>query len=402
MSRCGSVYGRMHEALASSSRIARRAIKRLKGDGTMAKQTRKVFVLGGKSGSKGKTLKLLKGERVFVGLDVHKSTFTVALWSDKRDLVGGWSQPASYDTLISKLSVIAPQIARVVYEAGPTGYGLVRRLREAKLPADVIAPSKVPEAPGRNQKCDRLDAKKLAEYACKDLLKSVCVPTVEEEADRQVLRTREAVHKKLKRAKQQIKSFLLTHGLSEPDGLGTWAKRGVDALHEMELSCELRFSLDSLLRDLEHQCEELKRVNDKIEELAEQERHREDVRILRSMKGVVGVTTAMAFKTELYQASRFNTPDEVVAMVGFVPGVRQSGKTRREGGILKTGNSHLRAVLVEAAWRWIRHDESAKERFRRLCANTGDGKKAIVGVARHLLVVLWRMLTRKEEYRAAA
>jgi transposase len=83
-------------------------------------------------------------------------------------------------------------------------------------------------------------------------------------------------------------------------------------------------------------------------------------------------------------------------------GEARRGRAARDGAILKTGNSHLRAVLVEAAWRWIRHDESAKDRFRRLCANTGDGKKAIVGVARNLLVVLWRMLTRKEEYRAAA
>ena len=84
------------------------------------------------------------------------------------------------------------------------------------------------------------------------MLKTVCVPAVEEEADRQVSRTREAVNKKLKRAKQQIKSFLLTHGIAEPDGLASWAKRGVDALHAMELSCELRFRLDTLLRDLEH------------------------------------------------------------------------------------------------------------------------------------------------------
>jgi transposase len=365
-------------------------------------RAKKTFVLGGKGRKKGKELKLLEGERVFVGIDVHKSTFSVAVWTDQRGLVGTWSQPAHYELLIAKLSPIAAQIVRIVYEAGPTGYGLVRRLRESKLPADVIAPSKVPEAPGRNPKCDRLDAKKLAEYACKDLLKNVCVPTIQEEADRQVSRTREAVSKKLKRAKQQIKSFLLTHGIAEPEGLGSWAKRGVDALHTMDLSCELRFSLDTLLRDLEHQQAELKRANEKIEELAEQERHREDVRILRSMKGAVGITTAIAFKTELYQPDRFTEPEEVIAMVGLVPGGWQSGKTRREGAILKTGNSRLRWALVEAAWRWIRYDDSAKERFRRLCANTGDGRKAIVGVARHLVVVLWRMLTRKEEYRAAA
>ena len=372
----------------------------------MAQPARKVFVLGGKGGKKGargrgKEINLLKGERLFVGIDAHKSTFSVAIWSDQRGLIATWSQPAHHEVLIMKLSPIAAQVVRIVYEAGPTGFGLVRRLREAKLPTDVIAPSKVPAAPSPDPKCDRLDARKLAEYACKDLLKKVCVPTLEEEADRQASRTREGVQKKLKRVKAQIKSFLLMHGIAEPDGLRSWAKRGVDVLQTLELSCELRFSLDTLLRDLEHQQAELKRANEKLEELAELDRHREDVRILRTVKGAVGVTTAIAFKTELYQAGRYAEPEEVIAAVGLVPGVRQSGKTRREGAILKTGNTHLRGALVEAAWRWIRHDESAKERFKRLCANTGDGRKAIVGVARHLVVVLWRMLTRKEEYRAA-
>jgi transposase len=366
----------------------------------MAKAKKKVFVLGGRK--KRKEIRLLEGERAFVGVDVHKNTFSVAVWTDRRALVAAWSQPARHELLTAKIEPVAAGLARVVYEAGPTGYGLVRRLREAGFPADVIAPSKTPRSPGRTSKSDRIDAKKLAEYACKDMLKAVRVPTLQEEADRQVSRTREAVVKKLKRAKQQIKGFLLMHGIAEPDGLGSWSRRAVGALHEMELSCELRFSLDSLLIDLEHHQEQLERADAKIDELAEAERHREDVRILRSMKGVVGPVTAISFKTELFAAERFTDPAEVVAMVGLVPGTDETGETRHEGPILKTGNSRLRAVLVEAAWRWVRVDESARQRFRRLCANTGSGKQAVVGVARHLAVVLWRMLTRKEEYRVAA
>ncbi len=89
-------------------------------------------------------------------------------------------------------------------------------------------------------------------------------------------------------------------------------------------------------------------------------------------------------------------------MTGLAPQVRQSGQTRHEGGLLKSGNARLRTVLVEAAWRWIRYDGAAAHRDRQLVANTGSGKKAIVAMARRLGVLLWRLSVRGEPYRAVA
>jgi transposase len=89
-------------------------------------------------------------------------------------------------------------------------------------------------------------------------------------------------------------------------------------------------------------------------------------------------------------------------MAGLAPQVRQSGQTRREGGLLKSGNARLRTVLVEAAWRWVRYDEEAASRYRRLVGNTGSGKKAIVAMARRLGVLLWRLSVRGEPYRPSA
>ena len=89
-------------------------------------------------------------------------------------------------------------------------------------------------------------------------------------------------------------------------------------------------------------------------------------------------------------------------MAGLAPQVRQSGETRREGGLLKSGNARLRTALVEAAWRWVACDESVARTYRRLVANTGSGKKAVVGMARRLGVLLWRLSVRGEVYRPAA
>ena len=86
----------------------------------------------------------------------------------------------------------------------------------------------------------------------------------------------------------------------------------------------------------------------------------------------------------------------------MAPRVRQSGETRREGGLLKSGNTRLRTALVEAAWRWVAHDEEAARRYRQLVANTGSCKKAIVGMARRLGVLLWQLSVHGEPYRAAS
>ena len=130
-------------------------------------------------------------------------------------------------------------------------------------------------------------------------------------------------------------------------------------------------------------------------------RHRKKVEVLRSVPGV-GVVTAMTFQTELLGPQRFTQPGEVAKMIGLAPLVQESGERRREGSLIKAGNWRLRTILVEAAWRWVRQDDGAKTLYRRCVRNTGDGKKAIVAVARKLAIMLWRMVTREEMYRGRA
>ncbi len=85
-------------------------------------------------------------------------------------------------------------------------------------------------------------------------------------------------------------------------------------------------------------------------------------------------------------------------MIGLAPNIRESGETRREGGIMRSGNGRLRSVLVEAAWRWVAGDEGAAQTYRRLVGNTGSAKKAIVAMARRLGILLWRMSVQQEQF----
>jgi transposase len=337
-----------------------------------------------------------------VGLDVHKKSIDVAIWSTRQGrVVRHWVTRADYGRLVEQLEPLRPAIARVVYEAGPTGYRLARLLRAGGFVVEVIAASKSPRLADRLAKSDRLDCCELAEFSAKGLLRAVAIPTEQQEADRQVTRLRDSWMAKRRRVQQQIKSFLLQHGLDEPRGLAHWSAKGVESLRTMVLRAELRFALDLMIEQLAQLDGQLDRINEQIRQLARSERHAGAVLVLTSHPGV-GLTVAMAFCTELHQARQFTDAGQVAQYVGLAPRVSQSGQTRRDGPISRSGRGPLRALLVQAAWVWIRWDEAARRVYSRLVSNTGSGQKAIVGMARRLAIRLWRMMTTGELYRAAA
>jgi transposase len=335
-----------------------------------------------------------------VGLDVHKQTIDVAVWQNGQ-VVGYWSMGSEGRKVLAKLEPMRAALVQVVYEAGPTGFGLARLLQEAKLPIAVVAPSKTPQKADQSAKSDRLDCLQLAEYSAAGLLAAVAIPSQQEEQDRQVLRLRDQVVRKLRRVKQQIKSLLLQYGIAEPAGLKHWSAKAVAALSELALCEELRYCLDEWLMELGQLQARLLRVGQRIGKLAGQERHAAASQLLKSHPGV-GPITAMTFRTELHDAGRFQNADEVGQYLGLAPRVRQSGQTRRGGPISKTGRGHVRAMLVQAAWRWIGQEAAAKATYDRLVHNTGMPQKAIVGMARRLAIHLWRMLVTGELYRPAA
>jgi len=344
-----------------------------------------------------KGLRVLDDERVFVGVDVHKKTYSVSVWTEGREEVARWVQPADPMALAARLEPVRAQLALVVYEAGPTGFTLARVLEEARLAVAVVAPSKIPVVRGPSSKCDRLDACRLAELASKKMLKVVYVPTLQEEADRQVVRRRHQAAKERRRAKHRVNSFLLQHQLHVASEAGRWSRAGLEALRELDMCPELRWTLDALLADYDHFACQLGAGNAALRELMVTERHAIVAALLNYVPGV-GPVTIMTFLTEVPCPSRFSRGEEVTSFIGLAPRVRRSGGTTRGGPIVKCGNTALRGVLVEAAWCWTRCDPAAKKIYRRLVANTASTQKAIVGVARHLALLLWRIVTTGEVY----
>ena len=163
--------------------------------------------------------------------------------------------------LNKKLQPMARSIKSIVYEAGPTGYGLARHLRKNKLPASVIATSRIPRPVGAGDKTDKFDSRKLAEYSAKGLLYPIVIPTPKQEADRQLYRMRHRQSLQFAKVKNQIKSFLLMHGIEEPDGLLNWTIASIDSLRNTRLIGTLRLSLDELLSDYDYFKNRIKTLN---------------------------------------------------------------------------------------------------------------------------------------------
>jgi transposase len=341
----------------------------------------------------------ITGQKVVVGLDVHKRSIVAAIRVNGEE-VKHCTMPADPEVVVRTLEPYRAGMRMVVYEAGLTGYGLARALEGAGMPAVVVAPSRTPRSSTAQSKSDRLDCGKLALFAEKgELLKAVVIPTEQEEHDRQLIRTRQQLVDQRRRIKQQIKSLLTCYGIVEPPGLAYWSCAAVQELRSMKLSRPLRACLDALMHLLQAVSQELDRLNEQIARISRQARHRQAMSLLQSHPGVGG-TTATNFLVEVYRPERFANEKQLAAYVGLAPRVKQSGETRHAGPLMKAGRGHLRAMLVEAAWSWIRRDEQAKAVYRHLLHATGSAGKAIVAMARRLAIRLWRMLLRREPYRA--
>jgi len=335
-------------------------------------------------------VKLTKDDNLYIGIDVHKESYGVALWLNDTPAID-FIMPADTEKLLKLLEKVRIALKRIVYEAGPTGYSLARTLQKANLPTAVVAPSKTPRQSARDSKTDQLDAKTLARYAAKGLLRPIAIPTMRQEADRQLTRTRDQLVSKQSEVKLQIKSFLLQHGIEQPPAVRAWSANAVRALDALKLSKQLRFCLDLLVQELQFQQNQLTTMEEQLKQTFDNDRHAREVALLKTHPGV-GPVIARQYTAELFNPKRFKHTTEVAKYVGLAPTIIQSGQSLRDGPVSKTGRPRFRSNLIQGAWVWVTKDPKAHITFLRILHNTGSKNKAITAMARRLAVHLWKML----------
>jgi len=351
----------------------------------------------------------------FVGLDAHAESTAIAVAE------AGRAAPRFIGTVGPTVAELTKALRRlgepagllVVYEAGPCGFGLARELVAHGYRCEVVASSRIPRRPGERVKTDRRDALKLAGLARAGELVAVTIPDERDEAVRDLSRARvDAVRARLK-ARQQLKALLLRHG-RRYTGKTSWS-----AAHERYLA---RITFDHPAQDIafaeyrqataEGEAR-VQRLTQCLGQEVERWRMQPVVSAVMTLRGLdlVAATTIVA---ELGDLKRFAHPRELMGYLGLVPSEHTSGGKRRLGAITKTGNGHVRRVLIEAAWNYrfparLSHKLQVRQegqpqvirdiawraqlrlshRYRRLKTRGLQHNKICVALARELAAFVW-------------
>jgi transposase len=350
-------------------------------------------------------------------MDVHKNSIEIAIAQQGRK-----GEVRSYGKINGTLTALDKLVRKLVssgtrlhfvYEAGPCGYQIYRHLTAKGFDCTVAAPSRIPRASGDRIKNDRRDAIMLARLHRAGELTPSYVPSAEDEAMRDLTRAREDAKSDEKKSKQRLLSFLLRSGHKYTGG-SPWSKAHMRWLSDIKMPHRCQQIVFQEYIDTLSQCSaRVQRLTEQIRQLVPQWRLHPVVQALQSLRGVSLIVAATTV-AELGDLKRFKSPVELMSYLGLVPSEHSSGDQTKRGAITKTGNTHVRRVLVEAAWAYrlrarvsralLKRQEGLPQRicdiswkaqvrlcsrYRRLWAK-GKAKQVIVtAIARELCGFIW-------------
>ncbi len=368
--------------------------------------------------------------KLYLGLDVHKDSITIAIAMGGRN-----GEVRLYGTIsndLQALEKVLRKIARahggavleVCYEAGPCGFGIARRLAQLKIACVVVAPSMTPTRSGDRVKTHKRDARKLARLLRAGELTAIYIPEATDEAMRDLCRARTDAVDDRRRTRHRLKGFLLRHGYHY-QGKSAWSAAHERYLRELVLPHPaMKVILEEYLQGIAAAGERIERCEAGMGELLEKWRLKPAVEALMAMKGFQTVA-AMILVSELGEVHRFGHPRQVMAYLGLVPTENTSSDKRRQGRITKCGNAHVRWLLVECAQHYAtppkvsahlsrRQEGQSREvraiswraqhrlhhRYTRLLARRLQRNKAMVAIARELCGFIWELLRTQSCYQA--
>lgn len=352
----------------------------------------------------------------YIGMDVHKDTICVAVADGGRGRAEVLETiPNNWLAVMKLLDRVGPPARlRVCYEAGPTGFELARCLSDQGICCVVAAPSLIPRQPGCRVKTDRRDAVQLARFLRSGDLVEVAIPDRQSEAMRDLERSRDDAKRAERVARHQLDKFLLRHNRIW-SGKTKWTQAHRRWINEQSFAeAAQRRVLDDYIATVDGTTARVDCLTVSLEELVDGWALGPLVRALMALRGV-GLVTAVTLVAEIGDFGRFTAPGKLMSFIGLVPSIQASGLSCRHGRITRSGNGHVRRVLVEAAWNYRfrprgtsaaiaarrsqvspavrRIAEQAEQRLcRRYRQLTDKGKapqKVVIAVARELAGFVW-------------
>jgi transposase len=361
----------------------------------------------------------------FLGLDVHAETIAVAVAEPEGEVRSLGTIANREDAIRKLIRKLGPaEQLRACYEAGPTGFVLYWQLTQLGVECAVVAPTLVPKKAGDRVKTDRRDALKLARSHRSNDLTAIWVPDEGSEALRDLVRAREAAKQDQLRARHRLTKFLLRTGRRPPLGLKAWTEKYVEWIQQIHYTHPAReATLLDCLNEVQHMAERVKRLEQSILELVNLAPAPVQAVIqgLQALRGVAHIS-AVTIAAELGNiSSRFESARKLMGYSGVFPSEDSSGQRIRRGSITKSGNAHLRRIVVESAWSY-RHRPSIGARLRKrqegvpaqiteiawkaqnrlhkrymkLMAAGKDQRKVMTAVGRELMGFIWAIGVKAE------
>ncbi len=349
-----------------------------------------------------------RGVKITAGLDVHLSQWNVTIYVGHR-YFKSFQQPPCAKKLKNYLMEHFPGgDYQTGYESGYFGFHWHRDLEQLGIKNKVLNAADIPTSDkDSRRKNDRVDSKKIAYNLAHDSVEGIYIPSEEQEAARSLVRYRtKVVRTDLTRARQRVKSFLVSKGKHlQIEGYRTpnWSKAVLMQVENLQFDQPANeLALKHYVQDLKDAKEKLRRVNRQIVALSQSEEYSQLVKRLRKIPGI-GLITTMALITELGQMERFECVDKLCAYVGIVPDVTSSDKVERVKGLTYRANKELRRLLIQAAWVACSRDEVFAQVFHKKAGakkGRADGvaQKAIVKVCQKLLRVIRAIWMGTKEY----
>ncbi len=306
-------------------------------------------------------------------MDVHKETIAVSVAPSNAAEVRYFGEiantPQAIEKLVKQLRKDSADL-KFCYEAGPCGYGIHRQLMDLGWQCQVVAPSLIPKKAGDRVKTDRRDSLMLARLHRAGELTAVWVPDGAQEALRDLTRAREDMKHLQRQAKQRLLAFLLRHGRSY-SGKSNWTLAHYRWLEEVKFEQAVQqIVFQEYVDTVKAMTKRVEGLDKQIEAAAPQCVFWAVIQALMALRGV-NLLTAVTIVAEIGDLKRFTSAPQLMAYLGVVPSEHSSGATKSRGGITKTGNGHVRRVLVEAAWTY-RHPARKTATLQRRAERTSQ------------------------------
>ena len=304
--------------------------------------------------------------KVYIGLDTHKVQITIAVSLDHGEAIVYGSCSSDLLRFMTTLRGLLKKYGLekedvwICYEAGPCGFTLARHLLRIGYHVDVVAPSLIPVKSGEKVKTDKRDARKLARLYRAGELTPVHIPDEADEVIRDLCRARTDAIDDQTRIKHRLTSFLLRNG-HHYTGKSPWTEAHMRYLRELVLIDPIqKLILEENIQAVDRAAQRVKAMEDHMRIRLDKWVRQPFVKALQAFRGFQMVA-AMVITSELGDLTRFEHPRKLMAYLGLVPSESSSGDKRHQGGITKSGNSHVRWILVEVARHYANAPKVSKE-----------------------------------------